>query len=124
MEINSTSSAKITREEFLELLKMHSDQSERLNKLSDAGLPVWDMDIIEYGNIMFDKVIKAFFTQEGKDWIFWWLYEKNGNPEMKAWDENHNEIPMETREDLWRYIKQYRKLNNIGNKCGILYFYD
>lgn len=52
METNLTSSAKITREEFLELLKMHSDQSERLDKLSDAGLPVWDMDIIEYGNII------------------------------------------------------------------------
>lgn len=119
METNLTFSAKITREEFLELLKMHSDQSERLDKLSDSGLPVWDMDIIEYGNIMFNKVIKAFFTQEGEDWIFWWLYEKNGNPEMKAWDENHNEIPMETREDLWRYIKQYRKIS-----YGIFHFHD
>ena len=109
METNSTPSAKFTKEEFFELLKMHAAQSERLDKLSDAGLPVWDMDIVEYGNLMFDKVIRAYFTQEGEDWNFWWLYEKDGNPEMKAWDEDHDEIPMETMEDLWRHVKQYRK---------------
>lgn len=109
METNSTPSAKFTKEEFFELLKMHAAQSERLDKLSDAGLPVWDTDIVEYGNLMFEKVIKALFTQEGEDWIFWWLYEKDGNPEMKAWDEDHDEIPMETMEDLWRYVKQYKK---------------
>lgn len=109
METNSTPSVKFTKEEFFELLKMHAAQSERLDKLSDAGLPVWDMDIVEYGNLMFDRVIRAHFTQEGEDWIFWWLYEKDGNPEMKAWDEDHDEIPMETMEDLWRHVKQYRK---------------
>lgn len=54
-------------------------------------------------------VIEAYFTIEGVDWITWWLYEKNENPELKAWDEYHNEIPMETREDFWQFIKQYRK---------------
>ena len=109
METNSTPFTKITKEEFLELLKMREAQSERLDKLSDAGFPIWDTDVIEYGNLMFDKVIKVYFTQEGEDWIFWWLYEKNGNPEMKAWDEDNDEIPMETMEDLWRFVKQYRK---------------
>lgn len=109
METNSTPSTKITKEEFLELLKMREAQSERLDKLSDAGFPIWDTDVIEYGNFMFDKVIEVYFTQEGEDWIFWWLYEKNGNPEMKVWDEDNDEIPMETMEDLWRFVKQYRK---------------
>lgn len=108
MEKNSTHS-KITKEEFFELIKMHDDQSKRLDKLSEAGLPVWEMDIIEYGSLLFDKVINSYFTQEGEEWIFWWLYEKDGDPEIKAWDEDHDEIPMETKEDLWRYVKQYRK---------------
>lgn len=108
METNSTHS-KITKEEFFELIKMHDDQSKRLDKLSEAGLPVWEMDIIEYGNLLFDKVINSYFTQEGEEWIFWWLYEKSGNPEIKVWDENHNEIPTETIEDLWKCVKQYRK---------------
>ncbi len=109
METNSIPSAKIIKEEFLELLKMHSSQLEKLDKLSNAGFPIWGFDIVEYGNLMFDKVIKAYFTEEGENWIFWWLFEKDGDPEMKAWDEDHDEIPMETMEDLWRFVKQYRK---------------
>lgn len=109
METNLNPSAKITKEKFLALLAMHDAQSERLDKLSEAGFPVWETDVIEYGNLMFNEVIEAYFTEEGKDWIFWWLYEKYGNPDIKVWDENHNEIPMETLEDLWNFIEQYRK---------------
>lgn len=109
MEKNLNPSNKLTKEEFLKLLKMYSDQEERLKKLSDAGLRIWDTEIIEYGNLLFDKLIKTFFTQEGEEWISWWLYEKDGNPDMKAWDEDNDEIPMETAEDFWRYVKQYRK---------------
>ena len=110
METNSTHSAnKISKEEFFKLLNEQKAQSGRIDKLNDAGLSIWDSDLIEYGNLMFERVIKVYFTKEGVDWIFWWLYEKAGDPEMKAWDEDHDEIPMETMEDLWRYVKQYRK---------------
>lgn len=110
METNLTHSAnKISKEEFFKILDEQKAQSERIDKLNDAGLSLWDSDLVEYGNIMFERVIKAYFTEEGVDWMFWWLYEKAGDPEMKAWNEDHDEIPMETREDLWRYIKQYRK---------------
>lgn len=110
METNSTHSAnRISKEEFFKILDEQKAQSERIYKLNDAGLPIWDSDLVEYGSIMFERVIKAYFTNEGTDWVFWWLYEKAGDPEMKAWDEDHDEIPMETREDLWKYIKQYRK---------------
>lgn len=110
MEKNSThSDNKISKEEFFKILDEQKAQSERIDKLNDAGLSLWDSDIVEYGNIMFDTVIKAYFTEEGADWIFWWLYEKAGNPEIKAWDEDHDEIPMETKEDFWRCVKQYRR---------------
>lgn len=100
---------EISKEEFFKILDYKKDQEELINKLDDLGLPLWDSILIEYGYIMFDMVIKAYFTIEGVDWITWWLYEKNENPELKAWDEYHNEIPMETREDFWQFIKQYRK---------------
>ena len=110
MEMNSTPSVnKISKEEFFKLLNEQKAQSGRIDKLNDAGLSIWDSDLIEYGNLMFERVIKVYFTEEGVDWIFWWLYEKDGNPEIKMWDEDHDEIPMETMEDLWRYVKQYRK---------------
>ena len=110
METNSTHSTnKLSKEEFFKILDEQKAQSERIDKLNDAGFSIWDSDFVEYGNLMFERVIKAYFTDEGVDWIFWWLYEKDGDPEMKAWDEDDDEIPMETREDLWRHIKHYRK---------------
>lgn len=101
--------SKINREAFLELLENRKAQSERIDKLEEIGLSIWDSPLIEFGYTMFDKVIEAYFTEEGVDWIDWWLYEKNGDPETKAFDEDKDEIPMETMVDLWRYIKQYRK---------------
>lgn len=105
MERKST----IEKEEFIKLLMEHDDQEDRIDTLSSLGLDVFDSPLIEYGNMMFERLIKAYFTEEGVEWIFWWLYEKDGDPEMRAWDENHNEIPMETMEDLWNYVEQYLK---------------
>lgn len=99
----------ITKQDFINLIQLHNKQSSNLDKLSEFGFSIFDSSVIEYGNIMFEKLIDALFTEEGVDWIFWWLYEKNGNPDMKAWDENHNEIPAETIDNLWNIIKHYRK---------------
>jgi hypothetical protein len=52
-------------------------------------------------------LINSHFDEEGQDWINWWLYEKDGNPELKAWDENDNEIPTETIDDLWNLVKDH-----------------
>lgn len=99
----------IKREEFIELIKMHQNQSDRIDNLSKAGLDIWDSPVIEYGNLMFDKIIESYFTEEGSDWIYWWMCEKDGNPDMKAWNENQEEIPTETIEDLWNIVEKYRK---------------
>lgn len=99
----------LTKGEFIKLLEERDDQENRIDTLASIGLDIFDSPLIEYGNMMFERLISAHFTEDGTDWIFWWLYEKNGNPDMKAWDENHNEIPMETMEDLWNYVEQYLK---------------
>lgn len=99
----------LTKDEFIKLLEERNDQKNRVDILSSIGIEIFDSPLIEYGNMMFERLIEAYFTEEGSDWICWWLYEKNGHPDMKAWDENHNEIPMETMEDLWNYVEQYLK---------------
>lgn len=112
MEKNLTHSADlISKKELIDLLKEYYEHEESLNKLSDAGLPLWDSDLIEYGNLMFERLIMTRFTKEGADWIFWWLYERDllstGGPQ--AIDENGNPIPTETLDDLWNLVESYRK---------------
>ena len=58
---------------------------------------------------MFDKLISVHFTEEGVDWIDYYLYE---NPE-KCYYQNKVKIPLETLDDLWENIKVYRKFSNI-----------
>ena len=87
METNLTPSAnKISKEEFFKILDAQKAQNERVDKITDAGISIWDSDLVEYGNLMFERVIDAYFTKDGVDWIFWWLYEKAGNPEIRYRD--------------------------------------
>lgn len=111
MEKNLTHSAYISKGEFIELIKEHNAQQEKLDILSKVGVQLWDSDLIEYGNIMFDRLIKARFTEEGSDWIFWWLYElpSLGCNGPHATDENGDPIPTETIDDLWNLVEKYRK---------------
>lgn len=99
----------MTKEEFKNLIKEFREQDERVDILNQVFRDSYASDIIEFGFMMFDQVIKASFTTEGQDWINWYLYEKRGDPTMKAFDENNNEIPTETIDDLWNLIEKYVK---------------
>lgn len=105
----------INKEEFLSLLRDYHLQDSRVDALNAIFPDSFGAPIIDFGWLMFDKVKKAYFTEEGIDWIDWWLYERDDNPEMKAWDEDGDEIPMNTVEDLWRYVKHYRRQWNSPN---------
>ena len=61
------------------------------------------------GYDLFDKLLGLEFNEYAIDDITWWLWEKNGDPEMKMWDKDGNEIPTETIEDLWEIVKDNRK---------------
>jgi hypothetical protein len=104
MEKNLTA---LTKEDFKVLIEERLRQTEKLNDLADLGLDLWDTDIIEYGNKLFDQLLSAYFEEQGSDWIYWWLYDKDGNPDVKSFDSEHNEIPTETLEDLWELVKGY-----------------
>lgn len=93
--------------EFVEVINSHLSQQHKIDEFSNIGCDIWEWDVIEYGNIIFDKLLNTWFTEEGVDWIYWWLYERNGNPEMKAWDENKNEIKLDTVYQLFDLVKNY-----------------
>jgi hypothetical protein len=99
----------LTKETFIQLIKNHKKQRENLDVLMNAGLDLWEADVIEYGNKLFDTIIDLCFDEDGTDWIYWWLYDKDNNPDIKAFDNEHNEIPTETIEDLWQVVKDYLK---------------
>ena len=98
----------ITKTDFICLVELYKAYSKELNKWCKL-VPMFESELISYVEHMFANSIQIHFTEEGYDWIAWWLWEKNENPEMKAWDENKKEIPTETVEDLWDIVKKYIK---------------
>ena len=101
----------ITKENFIYIINKHQKQNELLDELERCGFDIYETQVIEFGFIMFDKVLKSNFNDEGIDWINWWLYERDNKwcSEIgKVWDENGKEIPTETIEDLWNIVEKYR----------------
>lgn len=101
----------ISKEEFIKLI---SEQKKWDNRLDEVGKILdcnpLDMDWVEYGALLFERVINILFDMEGVDNINWWLYEKPIlSSSARIWDADGNEIPMETVEDLWNVVKNYRK---------------
>lgn len=100
----------ITKEEFIKLINDHRKWERRLDEVEDVlNIFPYEVDWINYGEDLFATTINLLFKEEGVDDIGWWLWEKNDNPDLRMWDENDNEIPTETVEDLWEIVKDYRK---------------
>lgn len=95
----------IGKDEFVNLIESYKKQDDRIHKIGEAGFQIWDTDVIEYGYTLFSDVIDILFDKEGSEFIFWWLYE----PKKKIWDKDNNEIQVNTIEEFWEFIKDYRK---------------
>lgn len=103
----------ITKEQFTELIHSILRLNQEYDRWEDFGINLWELPIGDRVAEISDISIKALFSDEGTDWVNWWLYEKpalfEGEPDAKAIDENGNEIPTETIDDLWNIVKDYRK---------------
>lgn len=93
--------------EAIELYQKHEELMDDFEKLFPGGF--YESKFADCFWRMQDLVFKTNFNENGLDWINWWLYEKDGNSELKAYEKNETEIPTETIEDLWDLVKQYRK---------------
>lgn len=91
------------KEQFIKLIKQHQKQNELLDELERCGFDIYETQVIEFGFIMFDNVIKSNFNEAGADWINWWLYERD--------DKWNSKPPTESIEDLWNIVEKYR-INN------------
>ena len=101
----------ITKEKFIDLISKQQEWSNRVDEVSEVlNVPtLFESDWVEYASILFDKTLALLFNEDGIDDIYWWMYEKSENPELKMWDESGKEIPTDTVEDLWNLVKNNQK---------------
>ena len=101
----------ITKEKFIDLILKQQEWSNRVDEVSEAlNVPtLFESDWVDYAAVLFDKTLALLFNEDGIDDIYWWMYEKSENPELKMWDESGKEIPTDTVEDLWNLVKNNQK---------------
>jgi hypothetical protein len=95
----------IGKKEFIELMQEYNKQYRVCNTAEKVGLYIWAWDIIDWGFKMFDIVISSYFTEEGVDWIDWYRFDKNHT----TYDENGNQITVNSLDELYDLIEKYRK---------------
>lgn len=101
----------ITKEKFIDLILKQQEWSNRVDEVSEVlNVPtLFESDWVEYASVLFDKTLALLFNEGGIDDIYWWMYEKSENPELKMWNESGKEIPTDTVEDLWNLVKNNQK---------------
>ena len=99
----------MTKEQFIQLMEVIKERyykiEEIYNKLDDVFGSVGDLFIDETSMTPIIDVISEIVEDNNK-WIEWYVYDKNwGTDErLTVTDNNGNEIPSETLEDLWNLI--------------------
>ena len=99
----------MTKEQFIRLMEVIKERyykiEEIYNKLDDVFGSVGDLFIYETSMTPIIDVISEIVEDNDK-WIEWYVYDKNwGTDErLTVTDNNGNEIPSETLEDLWNLI--------------------
>lgn len=101
----------MTKEGFIKLIENAQNYNKELNRWSDFGIDLFELPISELGWNFLNVVLPELFSDEGVDWINWWLFEKPGFGEdpNQAYDEDGNVIPTDTIDDLWNIVKDYQK---------------
>ena len=99
----------MTKEQFIKLMEVIKERyykiEEIYDKLDDVFGSVGDLFIDETSMTPIIDVISEIVEDNNK-WIEWYVYDKNwGTDErLTVTDNNGNEIPSETLEDLWNLI--------------------
>lgn len=99
----------MTKEGFIKLIENAQNYSKELDRWSDFGIDLFELPISELGWNFLNVVLPELFSNEGVDWVNWWLFEKPGLGGGQAYDENGDVIPTDTVDDLWDIVKNCLK---------------
>lgn len=101
----------MTKEGFVKLIENAQNYDKELDRWNDFGISLFELPISEIGWNFLNIILLELFTDEGVDWVNWWVFERLGFGEEpnQAFDENGNVIPTDTVDDLWNIVKDYQK---------------
>ncbi|GAG01981.1 unnamed protein product [marine sediment metagenome] len=104
----------IKKKTFIECIEAIKKQNEIEHKVCDALELVVDGNFIPmFSETIFSQLLKVMEeSMNDKDWISWWMFEKDfgRDKKMKGYHKNGRVIKLDTAEDLYKYlVKNYKK---------------
>lgn len=101
----------MTKEIFEERINANTRIWDFLNEVYKMKIDLYNCPLFEEFCRLEKVLWEETYTEEGVDWIYWFMDEKMGsnNPEeMKAYDSDGNEICKNVSE-LYDFIEKYKK---------------
>lgn len=97
--------------EFKEIVIAYKEYCDRLEKLEDLGIDLYDGPITAMSDLLFDKWVNKIATDEGQDLVYWWIFD---DVEKKIYDKEGNVTDVvEDIIDFYNYLKDNNYLNGI-----------
>lgn len=95
-------------QQFKIVIEALENLRERSHSAYQLGIDLLNYD--EQYHTVISTLLDSVFTDEGKGWIDWYLYERIGfkRDTLQATDENGKEI-CHNLESLWDTVKPHRK---------------
>ena len=99
-------------EVFKKLLNVLRQQEEKSNAAYKAGIDL--INFYDDGQTAISLLLCVYYGEEGKDWIDWYLYERDSNSAdiNQAMDKDNNPICYDD-ESLWKEVEQCRLDNDV-----------
>ena len=96
----------MTLSKFEDIIQDMIKHNEFLDKCYDLKIDI--LEACEDQESAITKLWEEVLTIEGADWLWWYLYEKDGikgkpRKDMKAWDDEKKEICKDIK-SLWKYL--------------------
>ena len=93
---------------FLRLLELMSNIDRDIVVLEGLGVDLQDCACVKGVYEIFNLVVENAYGKDGLDWVLWYVYEKQPNPALQAFDEDGNEI-IKTKDELHAYLEANHK---------------
>ena len=97
-------------EVFKKLLNVLRQQEEKSNAAYKAGIDL--INFYDDGQTAISLLLCVYYGEEGKDWIDWYLYDRNEGDPLSATDKDGNAICYD-EESLWKEVEQCRLDNDV-----------
>jgi hypothetical protein len=76
---------------FTTLIEGIQSQDKKVRNIYKQGIDLISFHEYYYRDVI-DPLMFEVFGKEGKDWVDWYIYEKDGREDFKAFDKDGNEI--------------------------------